>query len=172
MPGFTQSSMIGVDYNNPSSTALFALGGKSLGSNDSEWVYCIATGTITTGMFCGVLSLGTAYMVTTALIAGGDTAGTTGALDLAVAQFTVPQGQYAWFARQGLGLYVLCSATCPNGVNMGFSPNSGAITTSLGVAVGNTAVGIYITTSASTATLSVTTATLRFPRPIAAVPGA
>ena len=108
---FVNSSMIGVDYNNASSTALFALGTSSLGSGGSRWVYVVATGTLTTGMCVAVFPSGTAYALTTALLNGGDTVGTTGNLDLAFVQTVIPQGQFGWAARDGIGLYVATKVT-------------------------------------------------------------
>ena len=167
---FTTSSQIGVDLNNPSSTALFTLGQKVLGNNDSEWTYVIATGTLTTGMCCSIFSAGTAYAFTTALLNGGDTAGTTGFLDLGFAQFTIPQGQYGFVARRGINMYVACTGTVPP-VPVAFSPTAGVLITALAAAVGMTAAGIFITTSASTATLSVAQAIITYPRGVAATPG-
>lgn len=168
---FVNSSTIGVDFNNPSSTALFGLGSEVLGNQASEWTYCIATGTLVTGQIVAILSQGTAYALTTALVAGGDALGTTGQLALGAIQTLCPQGQYAWVARKGVDLYVATTGTVPP-VNVGFSAAAGFLQTSLAVAVGNTAVGIFITTSASTATAATAKATLVFPRPIAATPGA
>ena len=165
------SSMIGVDFNNPSSTALFALGTEALGTQASEWTYCIATGTLSTGQLVAIFPAGTAYAFTTALLNGGDVAGTTGNLNLGAIQTNCPQGQYAWVARKGLDLYVATTGTIPPGA-VGFSPSAGIICTSLLVAVGQTAAGIFITTSASTATAATAKATLQYPRPLVGVPQA
>lgn len=168
---FVNSSVIGVDFNNPSSTALFGLGSEVLGSGGSEWTYVIATGTLVTGSVVSIFPAGTAYALTTSLLNGGDVAGTTGNLNLGVVQTLVPQGQYAWAARKGMNLLVLCSGTVPP-TNVAFSATAGALVTSLIAAVGMTAFGIFVTTSASTAGLSTATATLIFPRGITTtVPG-
>jgi hypothetical protein len=164
--------MIGVDFNNPSSTALFGLGTEVLGTQASEWTYCIATGTLSTGMIVSVFSAGTAYALTTALVNGGDVLLTTGQLNLGAVQTLVPQGQYAWVARKGISLYVACTGTCTGGAEYAFSPSAGVIWNAPAAGVGATARGIFLTTSASTATLSVAVGTLSFPRPIASVPGA
>ena len=168
---FVNSSAIGVDFNNPSSTALFGLGSEVLGSQASEWTYCIATGTLVTGQIVSIFPSGTAYALTTSLVNGGDVAGTTGYLNLGAIQTNCPQGQYAWVARKGVGLYVATTGTVPP-VGVGFSAAAGFLQTSLAVAVGNTAAGIFITTSASTATAATAFATLIFPRPIASTPSA
>ncbi len=165
------SSLIGVDFNNPSSTALFALGTEALGTQASEWTYCIATGTLSTGQIVAIFPAGTAYAFTTALLNGGDTAGTTGNLNLGAIQTYATQGQYAWVARKGLDLYVATTGTIPPGP-VGFSPTAGAICTGALVAVGQTAAGIFITTSASTATAATAKATLQYPRPLVGVPQA
>ena len=165
------SSMIGVDFNNPSSTALFALGTEALGTQASEWTYCIATGTLSTGQLVAIFPAGTAYAFTTALLNGGDTAGTTGNLNLGAIQTYATQGQYAWVARKGIDLYVATSGTIPPGA-VGFGPTAGSIVTGALVAVGQTAAGIFITTSASTATAATAKATLQYPRPLVGVPQA
>lgn len=168
---FSNSSMIGVDFNNPSSTALFGLGSETLGTQGSEWTYCIATGTLSTGMIVSIFSQGTAYALTTALVAGGDVLLTTGQLNLGAVQTLVPQGQYAWVARKGISLYVACTGTCTGGAEYAFSPTAGVIQNAPAAGVGNTARGIFLTTSASTATLSVAVGTLQYPRAVASVPG-
>ena len=166
---FATSSTIGADFNNPSSTQLFALGTEVLGSGGSEWTYVVATGTLTTGMIVALFSAGTAYALTTALVAGGDAALTTANLALGAVQTNIPQGQFGWVARKGVGLYVATSGTVPP-TNVGFSATAGTIVTGGLVAVGNTAAGIFITTSASTGTLATAIATLSFPRSVASTP--
>ena len=165
------SSMIGVDFNNPSSTALFGLGTETLGTQGSEWTYCIATGTLSTGMIVSIFSAGTAYAFTTALLNGGDALLTTGQLNLGAVQTLVPQGQYAWVARKGISLYVACTGTCTGGGALAFSPTAGVLQNAPAAGVGQTSLGIFLTTSASTATLSVAVGTLQYPRGIAATPG-
>ena len=163
------SSMIGVDFNNPSSTALFGLGTTCLGNQGSEWIYCVSTGALTTGQFVAVFPSGTAYALTTALVAGADTAGTTGNLDLGAIQTNCPQGQFAWVARKGLNMYVATTGTIPP-VPVAFSPSAGVLITALAAAVNHTAAGIFITTSASTATAATAFATLQYPRAITSTP--
>ena len=168
---FATSSMIGVDLNNPSSTALFGLGTKVTGSDNSEWEYVIATGTLTTGMLCWVNTAGTAQCFGT----GQLNALQTGGADIGVAQFTLTQGQYGFVAKRGTNLYILCSGTVPGGAAVGIAGagaqgSTGALTTAGLVAAGFTAAGIFITTSASTAGLSVATGIVTWPRVIASAP--
>lgn len=168
---FVNSSTIGVDFNNPSSTALFGLGSEVLGSGGSEWTYCVATGNLTTGQLVAIFSSGTAYALTTALLAGSDVAGTTANLNLGVVQCSCIAGNFAWVARKGMGLYVSTSGTVPP-TNVAFSATAGAIVTAGLAAVGQTAFGIFITTSASTAGLATAIATLQYPRALTTtVPG-
>lgn len=168
---FVTSSMLGADLNNSSTTQLFALGTKILGNNDSEWTYVIATGTLTTGQLVSLFSAGTAYAFTTALLNGGDVAGTTGFLDLGAAQYTIAQGSYGWVARRGLSMYIATTGTVPP-TFVGFAPTAGAVITALAVAVGQTCAGIFITTSASTATAAVATCILSYPRALVGIPQA
>src|SRR3990167_10131667 len=135
---FVNSSVIGVDFNNPSSTALFALGSEVLGSQASEWTYVIATGTLTTGQIVSIFPAGTAYAFTTALLNGGGPAGTTGNLNLGAIQTLAAEGEYAWVARKGVDLYVVTTGTMSPGTNVGFSPSAGGICTAGLVPVGQT----------------------------------
>jgi len=165
MAGFATSSVLGVDLNNSSTTALFALNQKVAGSNNSEWQYVKATGTLTTGMCVYVAAAGTAVVVSTAYINA-----VTDGLDLAFAQFTMLQGEYGFVAKRGDSMYVLCSGTCPGGASLGFAPTSGVMLTA-GLAAGAlTCAGVFITTSASTATQSVAVATLTYPRAVSSAP--
>ena len=154
------SSTIGVDLNNPSSTALFALGTKVFGSTDSEWEYCIATGTLATGALVQISPLGTAIACTTAILNTNN----PNVGDLGLAQFTIPQGQYAWIPTRGKSLYVACTGTITPVVQIGLSPTAGTIITGGAVALGQTMAGIQLEVSASTATASITTCTLQWPR--------
>lgn len=159
MPNAT-SSQIGVDLNNPNSTQLFALGTKVLGTGDSEWTYVMATGTLTTGQLVQITPTGTAIAYTTAILASTSTTD----FDVAVAQFTVPQGQYAYVAKRGHAIYVLCTGTIAMGVGVGLSPTAGSLIVASSVAAGCTMAGIFLEASSSTATASITTATMQWPR--------
>ena len=62
---FVTSSILGVDFNTASTTALFALNSRALGSDNSEWVYVKATGTLIAGIVASVQAAGTAVAPTT-----------------------------------------------------------------------------------------------------------
>ena len=156
---FTTSSQIGVDLNNASSTQLFTLNQSVLGSDDSLWQYVVATAALVTGQLVAIQPQGTAIPLSTGFVAAS-----TGGLDIGVAQFPISSTQYGFVAKKGTNLYILCSGTVPPTTQVAFSATSGALVTSLLAAVGNTAAGIYITTSASTAGLSCAIGIVTFPR--------
>ncbi len=156
---FVTSSQIGVDLNNASATQLFTLNNQVTGSDGSVWQYALSTAVLVTGQLVFIQPQGTAVPLST-----GNIAASTAGLNIAVAQFAVSSSQYAFFAKQGTNLYLLCSGTVPPTTQLAFSATSGALVTSLLAAVGNTAAGIYVTTSASTAGLSCAVGIVTFPR--------
>ena len=163
---FATSSILGADFNNSSTTQMFALNTKALGNNDSEFHYVIATAALATGQICYIQFQGTADVMTTGAWAGaGLPVGVSGNMDIGIAQTAIAAGSYGWVAKKGQNLYVLCSGTCPSGVPVGFT-NSGTLVTAGNVAVSLTAMGIFITTSASTGTASVANALVTYPRAI------
>lgn len=165
---YATSSMIGVDLQNASTTQLFALNTKVLGTNDSEWHYVIATATLATGQFVVILANGTAAISTTSILEGAGADGTTGMLDIGCAQFPISAGQYGFVAKKGNNMYMRCSGTVPPGpVSI---VESGTLVSSLISDDGMTAAGVMIYASASTAGVSVTSGMLAYPRPRLAVP--
>ena len=173
---FNVSSLLGVDINNASTTQLFTLNQKVLGSDNSEWQYCIATAALTTGQVVNIFPGGTAIAFTTAILNASPTSA-TGPLDIGVAQFGISSSQYGFIAKRGSNLFVSVSGTCLPGGALGFSPTAGALCTGGLVAVGQTAAGIFVWTSGAanggaTAGLSLAVAVLTFPRPLVGVPQA
>ena len=146
MAGFSTSSMIGVDLTTASSTQLFTLGTKILGSDDTEWEYVLASGSITTGQFVQVIGSGTAGVLLTANLVYN-----TLALDIGVAQFTISAASYGWVAKRGRNMYARVQGSAVPGGNSWAFATGGAISTSLLAAVGNTAAGIFMTQSANPA---------------------
>ncbi len=158
---FVTSSVLGCDFNNASTTQLFVLGTRVLGSDNSEWVYVKATGTLVAGIVASVQAAGTAVAPTTGqLLAPTGIAGGGG---LAVVQCTALQGEFAWAATRGQNLILACSGTvAPAAVVYLGGDTQGALTTTAG---SSTMAGIYITTSASTAGLVQTArGTITYPR--------
>ena len=158
---YATSSVLGADLNNPQTTALFTLNQHILGSDGSEWVYCIATGTLASGSLVSIQNQGTAIAPSTAQLYAPT--GVAGGGELGVVQTIVPQGQYAWVAIKGQNLAIQCSGTlAPAAVMYAGGDTAGAIS---GTSGSCTLAGIYITTSASTAGLSVMArGTLTYPR--------
>ena len=162
---FSTSSILGVDLNNASTTQLFTLNQKVTGNDSTEWQYVYATAALATGQFVAINTGGTANIFTgVSALTGAGVLGTTGNLDIGVAQFTVAAGSYAFIAKRGFNLYVACSGTILPNTGMGFG-TGGQLVPEASVAVNATAFGIAITnTAASTATASVATAILTYPR--------
>lgn len=164
MPGFgtSTSSLLGANFNNSDSTALFALGTLVEATNGQTVQYVEATSTLITGELVLINPAGTAKTLLTANL----TANAEG-YEIGAAQNIINQGEFGWVARNGRNLYVLATGTLTAGseVGLGFSANSGRLESQPAVGVGQTAFGIYVTTSASTATASVAVATLTWPRP-------
>lgn len=135
---YLNSSTIGVDLNNASATALFAVGTHVLGTNDTEWVYvqantsivsntivCFNSGTFT----CGMASAGDSIL-------GGQ---------LATAQTSISSQAYGWVAIRGIGLSVQVLGTTTAGSNIyvagaGGGSGTGALTSN--VSGSTTAFGI------------------------------
>lgn len=143
---YSTSSQIGVDLNSASTTQLFALGTKVFGSDDSEWEYVLASGSITTGQFVRVQTSGTAGVLITAHLVYN-----SGGLDLGVAQFTISAGSFGFVAKRGRNLYAYVSGSSVPGGNSWAFGDTGAIVTSLLAAVGHSAAGVFMTTSSNPA---------------------
>lgn len=145
---FVTSSTLGASLTSSNSTALFTLNSIVHGSEDSEWQYVIATGTIATGRLVTIGASGTAIVATTAnLIAPGDGVGYA----LGVTQFQLLQGEYGFVAKRGMNMILACTGTVAPGNVLYLANELGVVGTA---ATSATLAGIYITTSASTATLS------------------
>jgi hypothetical protein len=156
------SSLIGADLSGlGGSTALFALGTPAFGSAGSEWQYVEATATFITGEIVLVNPTGTAKTLVSSLL----TAGTEG-YEIGFVQSLVNQGEFAWVARRGRGLYVLVTGTLTAGSDNGLAlgANSGRLVA--GTNGGNSMFGIWLTQSISGGTSAVT-AVMQWPRIVA-----
>ena len=158
---YATSSVLGVDFNNPSTTALFTLGQHVLGSDGIEAVYVIATGTLATGSLVSIQNQGTAVNPITAYLYAPT--GVAGGGALGVVQTLIPQGQYGWAMVKGQNLIIQTSGSlAPGAVVYGLSDTPGAFQAA---ASSGTLAGVYITTSGSTAGLIYTArGTLTYPR--------
>jgi len=156
---FTTSSVLGANLQGSSATQLFTLNQIMHGSDGSEWQYVVTTGTLTTGLLVMINANGTALSASTAnLIAPGAGIG----YSLGVTQFQLLGTEFGFVARRGHNMIVASTGSLnfPNVLYL--SPTIGVIATG---ATSATLAGIYITTSASTATLStIGRAILNYPR--------
>jgi hypothetical protein len=147
---FIQSSTIGVDLNNGSATALFAVGTHVLGQQGSEWIYVQANTSIVANTMVAFNS-GT---FTCGMASGGDLI-TLGS-QLATAQTSISSQAFGWVAIRGVGLTVsqtgttsVQSALClaASGVPTGFlSAQVSASNTLEGISLLNTVsatMGVY-----------------------------
>jgi hypothetical protein len=95
---------VGIDLNNQSATALFALGTHTYGNQDTEWVYLQANTSISGRSMIAFSALGSAGMCSGADLLAG--------LQLATAQITVSVSSFFWAAIRGIGLTVLTTGSC------------------------------------------------------------
>lgn len=157
------SSLIGANLSSSDTTALFALGTTVNTTDGGVYQYAEATSTFVTGELVLMYPASTAYSLLTARL----TANANG-VQIAAAQNIINQGEFGWFAIKGRNLYVLCTGTVTAGGETGvaFSANSGRFENAAAAGVGQTCLGVFVTTSASTATQSVAVATLNWPRSV------
>ena len=153
----TQST-IGVDLNNSSTTQLFALGTKVLGSNNSEWVYVQAATSVTAYKvvaFNGTFTCGMA--------SGGDLIG--GIAEIAVAQTSAAASEYFWVCRRGDRVGVMCtgSVSVANQLYMAASSTPTGIL-SISASASGTIYGISLVTVVDTANATVHSAIVSWPR--------
>ena len=160
------SSLIGVDLSGAGGTTqLFALGTLASGSGGSTWQYVQATSTLVTGTVVNIGAAGTARVMMTAMLTGIGTG-----VQLGFAQNLINQSEFAWVATNGVGMYVLTSASLTAATNdtlVGFGANSGRLVPGTAGSVGATAFGIYILSSVLTSDQTAgvpTIATLVWPR--------
>lgn len=136
---FLNSSAIGVDLNNASSTALFAVGTHVLGSNGTEFVYVQAATSIV-GQRMVAFQSGS---FTCGMASGGDLI-TLGSV-IACAQTSISSQAYGWVAIRGVGLTVVSTASCtapPVIVTLAAAAATGMLSTS--VSASGTMAGISV----------------------------
>ena len=160
---YPNSSLIGVDFNNASATALFAPGTHALGNNGTEFVYVHASTSISGMCFVAIPTASyTAGMASGADILAG--------YQLALAQTSISAQAYGWVALRGIGLTAWCnsSATAPTlvGVFLATQSSRTGVITVHGSGSG-TLGGVNITEAASsTSTGALVTVNLNWPRSI------
>lgn len=108
---FQTGSTIGMDLNNMSATALFALGTHALGSSDSEWLYVQAQTTISAQSWVAFNATFSAGMASATDVTSG--------LGIALANATISASSYGWVAIRGVGLSALFTGTGSLGLQSG-----------------------------------------------------
>jgi hypothetical protein len=152
---YLNSSSIGVDLNNGSATALFAVGTHVLGTNGTEWVYVQAATSIN-GNTMVAFNSGT---FTCGMASGNDLL--TGGSQLATAQTSISAQAYGWVAVRGIGLTVQQTGTTSvqSAVYLAGTMPTGVI--GMAVSASNTIVGISIV---GTVTATYAVCNLSWPR--------
>ena len=153
------SSMIGASINSSDSTALFAPRTPIQTTGGGYYEYCEFTATQITGRLVLITNDGTAMGLLTAKL----TASGIG-YDIGAVQNVVNQGEFGWVARKGANLYVSMTGTLTAGGEVAFAAAGGKLENVAGAGAGQTANGIWITTSDSAQSLvKATLATLLWP---------
>jgi len=166
---YVTQSMIGVDLNNSSATALFAVGTHVLGTNGTEYVYVHSATSV---------SALTMVAINTVSYTAGMASGTdlTAGSQFAFAQGAISAQAYGWVALRGVGLTCACtgSATAPTGVGIHIGSESSKTGTLciLGSASGTLA-GVQITDATLSTSTGVGYVTLNvtWPRPASTIAG-
>lgn len=148
-----QGSKLGVDLNNPASSATFTLMDQTWGSNESAWTYVYCSGGCSAGALMQISSTGTASTALASVSALGS--------KLAFAQATFTDGQSGWMATAGNPLVVLVSSTSTQFAVLYITAASGALTTTAG---SGTMAGLALLTASTTAVLTAFQAVVTFPR--------
>ena len=154
----TNSSIIGVDLDNTSTTQLFALGTHCLGNNNSEWVYVQASTSVTAYKmvaFNNVYAMGMASG--TDLIMGNQ---------IGVAQTVFLAAAYGWVAIRGNSLGVMVTGSCTLTAQGIYLASSSMPTGMLGQSASGsgTMAGISFVSVNQTSTATVQGALLSWPR--------
>ena len=158
---YVNSSMIGVDLNNQSTTELFAPGTHVLATDGSEFVYVHASTSISANTMVAIRT----GSFTAGMASGGDVI--SGA-QLAASLVAISAQAFGWVAVRGIGLTVWCteSATAPTtiGVFLAAQSSRTGIISVQGSGSGTLA-GVGITeASSSTTTGALITINLTWPR--------
>lgn len=154
MAFYTNSSAIGVDLNNSSSTQLFALGAIVQGSDGSIWQYVKAASTISAYAVVVIGVSGTAQMADQRKQADA-----TAAWQFAVAQCTFAPDGYGWVPVHGVGggngyFRVKTSGSVSTALSLYLGSGSGNLTISATTSA--TMAGIAMVTGIDTANTAVT----------------
>ena len=156
MAFYSNSSLVGVDLNNSSTTQLFALGTILSGSDGSIWQYVQAASTVSAYSVVVIGVSGSVQMMDQRAQADA-----TAAWQLGVAQTTFAPSAYGWVPVHGVGglngpFKVKVSGSVSTGLMLYFGSGSGNVTISATTSA--TVAGIAVQTVMDTASTAVTAA--------------
>jgi len=151
----SNSSQIGINLggNSDGATALFGLGSRVQGTNDTEWIYVNAAVALTTGQCVYLNTTYTANLVNTTQAING--------WELAFAQGAFAASDYGWVAKRGSPIFVLVSSVSTIGGALFTCDTSGTLT---GSAVSGTTAGIAVVTASATGISVVMQSLVTWPR--------
>jgi len=149
----TNSSKLGVDLTQASSTQNFAVGDTIRGSDGSIWQYACAATTVSAYAVVAINASGSMNMATLTALDNS-----SGGYQLAVAQFAFAPSDYGWVPVHGVGgpggtFKVLVSGSSSAGVAL-YVAGSGRL--SITAAASGTIAGIAIVSGTDTANTAVT----------------
>ena len=149
----SNSSMIGANLGGDSdgATALFAVGSKARGTDNTEWVYVQANVALTTGQLVTLTTTYTAQLANvTSAIEGRE---------LAFAQGAFTAADFGWVARSGSPLYVKVSSVSTIGGLLHIADNSGTLIHG----ASGTMAGVAVITASATGVAVVMASYVRYP---------
>lgn len=152
------SSVIGVDLNNSSTTQLFALGTKVMGSQNSEWVYVQTATSVTAYKAVAYNGAFTAGMASGADFISGQH-------EVAWPQTSAAASEYFWACRRGDSVGVMCTGSVSVGTQLFLAASStptGIL--SISASASGTIYGISLNTVNQTATATIQSAVITWPR--------
>lgn len=117
MPVIT--SLAGANAANTTTTKEHALGTVAMGSDGTEWVYCISSGAITQYQCVGINEDYDAYSMTTALSVQSDRVG--------FAQVAFAAGEYGWVATRGTNIKVRTKASAAADTQLWTTASAGVL---------------------------------------------
>jgi hypothetical protein len=152
---YASSSKIGVDLQNAGTTQLFGLGERVEGTNNSVWVYCQASTSVTAYMVVAMNTAGACGMASALDVTHG--------LQLGVAQTAIAAESYAWIPIKGSPFNVMTTGSCTVGPAYVAASSIGTGMTSSTASGSLTLVGFQYLTVQSTNTVTVATCVLTYP---------
>ncbi len=125
------------------------LGANASGTNNSNWLYVYASGSIAQYAVVGVEASGTASELTSTIARG------TTPVNIGIAQIAFSAGDRGWVATGGSQLTVLTTAVCTAGAKLFTTATAGRVSTAQATATDAQILGlVHNTTTGATASSS------------------